>query len=202
MRRKRVSLAIVSAILATLGLTAGADQGGRRGGGPGAPVGPPMAVAIPAFADGTVIPDKYTANSSSPVSPEINWTNAPPGTQSLVLHMRDPDVTRNRTVEDQLHWLVWNIPPAAKGLPENVAKGPELPDGSRQTSASGPVYRAPGAPATAPMHHYTFEVFALDITLDVANGEDPFEVRKAVLSAMNGHVLGKGAYVGLFHRTQ
>jgi hypothetical protein len=43
--------------------------------------------------------------------------------------MRDPDVARNRGTEDQVHWLVWNIPGTATGLPEGVPKGATLPDG-------------------------------------------------------------------------
>ncbi|MGE3886547.1 MAG: YbhB/YbcL family Raf kinase inhibitor-like protein, partial [Vicinamibacterales bacterium] len=122
---------------------------------------PAMTLVTPAFPDGGDIPVKYT-QAGEQVSPALNWTNVPPGTQSFVLHMRDPDVARNRGTEDQVHWLVWNIPGTATGLPENVPKGAELPDGSRQISASGPVYRGPGAPASGPKHHYTFEVYALD----------------------------------------
>ena len=80
--------------------------------------------------------------------------NVPPGTQSFVLHMRDPDVARNRGTEDQVHWLVWNIPGTATGLPENVPKGADLADGSRQIGASGPVYRPgrAGQRSHAPLH--------------------------------------------------
>ena len=118
---------------------------------------PAMVLTTPAFPDGDPIPVKYT-QAGEQVSPALNWTNVPPGTQSFVLHMRDPDVARNRGTEDQVHWLVWNIPGTATGLPENVPKGADRPDGSRQISASGPVYRGPGAPASGPLHHYTFEL--------------------------------------------
>jgi phosphatidylethanolamine-binding protein (PEBP) family uncharacterized protein len=52
------------------------------------------------------------------------------------------------------------------------------------------------------MHHYTFEVFALDSKLDVQPGADAFETRTAVMKAMQGHVLGKAVYMGRFHRPQ
>ncbi len=162
---------------------------------------PAMELKTSAFPDGGVIPVKYS-QAGEQVSPELTWLNVPPGTESFVLHMRDPDVARNRGTEDQVHWLVWNIPGSATGLPEGVPKGAELPDGSRQISASGPVYRGPGAPATGPMHHYTFEVFALDTKLDVPVGDDPWVVRSAVWKAMEGHVLGKAVYVGLFKRPE
>ena len=168
----------------------------QRTGGP-----PPAAMTLTtdAWPDGGPIPAKYT-QAGEQVSPALKWTNTPPGTVSFVLHMLDPDVARNRTTDTQVHWLVWNIPATATGLPEGVPKGEQLPDGSRQVSASGPVYRGPGAPATGPMHHYTFEIYALDTKLDIPPGGDAFETRKKVMDAMQGHILGKAVYVGLFRR--
>ena len=42
-----------------------------------------------------------------------------------------------------------------------------MPGGSYQISATGPMYRGPGAPANGPFHHYMFELYALDTKLDV-----------------------------------
>ncbi|MQA29530.1 MAG: YbhB/YbcL family Raf kinase inhibitor-like protein [Luteitalea sp.] len=162
---------------------------------------PAMTLTTPAFPDGDPIPVRYT-QAGEQVSPELRWTNTPPGTQSFLLHMHDPDVARNKTTDTQVHWLVWNIPASATGLPENVPKGESLADGSRQISASGPVYRGPGAPATGPPHHYTFEIYALDTKLDVPTGSDAFETRANIMKAVQGHVLGKAVYVGLFRRPQ
>jgi phosphatidylethanolamine-binding protein (PEBP) family uncharacterized protein len=69
-----------------------------------------------------------------------------------------------------------------------------------QTSASGPKYRGPGAPATGAPHHYMFELIALDTKLDVKPGADAFVTRKAIMDAIQGHVLGKALIVGLFKR--
>jgi Raf kinase inhibitor-like YbhB/YbcL family protein len=111
--------------------------------------------------------------------------------------------SRNKTTDDQLHWLVWNIPASTTSLPEGVPQGPDLKDGSHQTSASGSMYRGPGAPATGPLHHYVFEIFALDTKLDIAGGgADPFDTRAKVLAAIQGHVVGKAVYLGLFHRPE
>ena len=170
-----------------------------RGGGPAAP---PMVMTIPAFADGSVIPDKHTQiqQAERGISPAINWSNAPAGTQSFVLHMHDPEVSRNRTVDDQVHWLVWNIPGTATGLPEGVPEGAQVAGGMRQISASGLVYRGPGAPANGPAHHYTFEVYALDTKIDMAAAADAWETRAAIFKAMSGHVIGKAVYMGMFKR--
>lgn len=175
---------------------------GRGGQQPAAPAAPAMRLTTDAWPDGDPIPLKYTQAVPNPVSPQLTWTNVPPGTQSFVLHFHDPDVSRNRTTNDQVHWLFWNIPGTATGLPEGVPQGAQLPDGSRQISASGPVYRGPGAGAAGPMHHYTFEIYALDTVLTTQPGADEQETRAAVMRDMNGHILGKAVYVGLFRRPQ
>lgn len=170
--------------------------GGQRAGGPPAPQ---MTLTSTGFQEGAQIPLRFT-QAGEQVSPALAWTNTPPGTQSFVLHMHDMEVARNRTTDDQVHWLVWNIPGSATGLPEGVAKGETLADGSRQISASGAVYRGPGAPATGPLHHYVFEIYALDTKLDVPAAADAFLTRTEVLKAMQGHVLGKAVLLGLFRR--
>src|ERR1700746_1050830 len=136
-----------------------------------------------AFVDGTEIPAKYT-QAGNQTSPAITWTNIPAGTVTFVLHMHDMEVARNRTTDDQLHWLVWNIPATATGLPEGVPQGADRPDGPPQGSARGPVCVGPGASANGPPHHYTFEIFALDTKLDVAPGADAFETRANVMKAL------------------
>jgi len=99
--------------------------------------------------------------------------------------------------------VLFRSPAAARQLPEGVPQGAALPDGSRQISATGPNYRGPAAPASGPPHHYVFELFALDTMLDVpAVGAAPPQTRAAVISAMAGHVRGKGVYTGTYRRRQ
>ena len=197
----------VSTIIPLIAMPIAAQERGAQRGAPPAAGGPAMTLTIPAFPDGGQIPVKFSqaAEGAAPgegTSPAIGWANPPAGTQSFVLNMHDMDVVRNRTTDDQAHWVVWNIPATASGLPEGVHKGPQLPDGSYQVSATGPVYRGPGAPATGPRHHYMFEVYALDTKLDVQPTADAFETRANVLKAMQGHILGKAVYGGLFRRPQ
>jgi len=188
------------------GQRGGNAPGGQRGGG-GGPAAPAMTMIVSGFPDGGQVPVKFSqaAEGAAPgegTSPAISWTNPPSGTQSFVLNMHDMDVVRNKTTDDQAHWVVWNIPASATGIAEGAPKGARLPDGSYQISATGQVYRGPGAPANGPPHHYVFELFALDTKLDIQPTADAFETRANVMKALQGHVLGKAVYMGLFRRPQ
>jgi Raf kinase inhibitor-like YbhB/YbcL family protein len=210
MRRVRFVLVSIIAIVCVLPIAA-QDRGGRGGGQRGAAAAPAaapaMTMTIAAFPDGAQVPVRFSqaAEGAAPgegTSPAITWANVPAGTQSFFLNMHDMDVSRNRTADDQAHWVVWNIPASATGLPEGVPKGAQLKDGSYQISATGQVYRGPGAPANGPPHHYVFELYALDTMLDVKPAADAFETRANVMKAIQGHVLGKAVYMGLFKRPQ
>ncbi|MGC4080921.1 MAG: YbhB/YbcL family Raf kinase inhibitor-like protein [Vicinamibacterales bacterium] len=179
----------------------------QRGAAPATPPAPAMTLTVSGFPDGGMIPVKFSqaapgVATGEGLSPAISWTNVPAGTQSLVLNMRDMDVVRNKTSDDQAHWVVWNLPASTTGLPEGVPKGSQRPDGSYQISATGPMYRGPGAGANGPLHHYMFEIYALDTKLDVQPTTDAFETRANVFKAMQGHILGKAVYGGLFKRPQ
>ena len=172
-----------------------------------APPAPAMVLTVQGFPDGGEIPVKFSqaapgVAAGEGLSPALSWTNVPAGTQSFVLNMRDMDVARNKTTDDQAHWVMWNIPASTTSLPEGVPKGSQRPDGSYQISATGAMYRGPGAPANGPHHHYMFEIYALDTKLDVTPAADAFETRANVMKAMQGHVLGKAVYGGLFKRPQ
>jgi Raf kinase inhibitor-like YbhB/YbcL family protein len=178
----------------------GQPPAGQRGGGRGRGAVQVMTLSSPAWSDGGSIPVKHT-QAGDEISPALGWSGAPEGVASYVLVMHDIDAAIGPGTDDVLHWLVWNIPGAATGLPERVPRGAQLPDGARQISATGPNYRGPGAPAAGPAHHYLFELFALDTMLDVpAVGASPPQTRAAVAAAMAGHVRGKAAYVGVFKR--
>ena len=164
-------------------------------------------LSIDGFADGDDIPVRFSqaAERALPgggTSPAMYWENAPAGTQSFVVNMLDLDYAPNRGTRTQVHWVVWNIPGSAMGLEENQPQGDMLPNGATQISATGRVYRGPGAGASGPKHHYLFEVYALDTALSVMASDDPIVTRDAVLAAMEGHVLGKSVYMGMFRRPQ
>src|SRR5580700_6053038 len=166
-----------------------------------APTQPAMTLTIPGFPDGGQIPVKFSqaAPGVAPgegTSPAMSWANVPAGTQSFFLNMHDMDLARNKTTDDQAHWVFWNIPATAIGLPEGVPKGSQLPDGSYQISATGPMYRGPGAGANGPFHHYVFELYALDTWIDVKPSADAFETRASVMKAIQGHIPANAVTAG------
>lgn len=201
---------LVCVVVLAIGVLAQAPPqrpgGNQPPGGPGAPGGQRrapvqvMTLTSSAWPDGGQIPKKYT-QAGEQVSPPLAWSNVPDGVQSFVLIARDLDAAVGNGTDDMLHWMLWNIPGDVRNLPEAVPQGPQLPDGTRQISVSGPYYRGPGAPSSGPAHHYAFELYALDGPVNVpAVGQSPADTRAAVLAAMAGRVRAKGVFVGLFKR--
>jgi Raf kinase inhibitor-like YbhB/YbcL family protein len=149
-----------------------------------------LTVTSTAFAEGQAIPDKYTGHGDD-VSPPLQWSGAPSETKSFAIICEDPDAPMGTWT----HWVIFNIPATATGLPENVAKIGSLPDGSKQTKNSfGNIgYNGP-APPSGQKHRYFFMVFALDTTLTLDAGAD----RHNVANAMDGHILARGHLMGTY----
>jgi Raf kinase inhibitor-like YbhB/YbcL family protein len=150
-----------------------------------------IGVSSPAFADGAEIPAKYLTTRD--LSPPITWSNVPSGTKAFVLIMEDAD---GPPPEPFVHWLVYNIPGEATGLPEDVRTEKRL-----TTAAVGALqgknsrkkigYAHPSPPGDH-VHHYHFEVYALDEPIADETGYG----KAQVVSEMNGHVIAKGEMVG------
>jgi Raf kinase inhibitor-like YbhB/YbcL family protein len=186
----------ICTILLTAALTSAvAQEKAKQAKGPAMPG---LTLTTSAFADGAEVPTRYTMSDPNAVSPKLEWTNVPANTVSFALILHDPDVALQRKNDDVLHWMIFNIPGTARELAEGIPANATLADGSVQSkNLRGQVgYMGPGAPPQGPHHHYTFELFALDVKLDLG----PDATRADVLKAMDGHILGKGVLVGRFHR--
>jgi Raf kinase inhibitor-like YbhB/YbcL family protein len=189
-------LAAGAALLASMAVAGAQDKGGKKKGG-GIQLPPMIHVTIADFADGGRIPNKYTC-AASPMSPSpaISWSGAPASTQAYAVILHDPDpVLGGSATNDVLHWAIFDIPGDAKGLPEGV-KGGDQADGSKQISniTGMPTYLGPCAPPGHGDHHYTFEIFALNAKLGLAESTS----RADLMTAMNGKVVAKGVYIGIF----
>jgi Raf kinase inhibitor-like YbhB/YbcL family protein len=196
MRILRV-LAICSilTIAATVALNANAQQAAAPA---AAPTGPGMTLSSSAYEDGGIIPMKYTQAAPNFVSIPLKWTYVPDGVVSFVLLFHDPDAAINKTSEDVLHWMAFNIPGTTRELPEAVPATAQLPDGTIQIkNRRGAIgFLGPGAGAAGPYHHYTFELFALDTKLTLG----PDATRADVMAAMQGHIVTKAVMASRFHR--
>ena len=170
-------------------------------GGPGGPGGPraggggfrlaPLAMVSTAFEDGGIVPQKYAGRSG--VQPDFKVSGAPDGTVTYAIILHDVDVAIGGGTDDVLHWMAWNIPASANGIPEG-----KLPEGSVQgkNMAGANAYMGPGAPP-GPYHHYVFELYALNAKLDLPDTA----TRADLLAAMKGKTVAKAAYVGRYHGT-
>jgi Raf kinase inhibitor-like YbhB/YbcL family protein len=166
----------------------GAQGGGGRGGGRGFNL-PPLLMQTDAFPDGGIVPQKYAGRGG--VQPGFKFSGAPEGTVSYAIIFHDIDVALQGNTGDVLHWLAWNIPAAAGGIPEG-----KLPEGAVQgANITGQnAYFGPGAPAGPRYHHYVFELYALNANLDLPATAG----RDELLKAMAGKITAKAAYVGRY----
>jgi Raf kinase inhibitor-like YbhB/YbcL family protein len=152
----------------------------------------PMTLAITstAFAQGQPIPAIYSCDGRN-TSPPLAWSGVPSGTKSFALIMDDPDAPMGTYV----HWVIYNIPSAATGLPEATAKDAKLPDGSVQgpNSSGRTGYAGPCPPGGT--HRYFFKLFALDVTLDI-----PRAGKDDLLKVIQDHILAQGELMGTYSR--
>ena len=171
----------------------GAQGGGGagRGGGRGGFSLPPLLMETDAFPDGGIVPQKYTGRGG--VQPGFKFSNSPQGTVSYAIIFHDVDVSLQGNTGDVLHWMTWNIPASANGIPEG-----KLPEGAVQGAniAGQQAYMGPGAPPGPRYHHYVFELYALNANLDLP----PTSSRDDLLKAMQGKIVAKAAYVGRFRQ--
>jgi len=150
-----------------------------------------------AYAEGSMIPTQYSCADPNATSPALSWTNPPNNTTSFAVIFHDTDGAPAKGTMDVTHWIFWNIPGSSTQMTGNV-KVDASPDGIQQgknvRGENG--YRPPCPPPGATPHHYIFELYALDQKLDLPAGA----TRADLLKAMEGHVIGKATYVGLFGR--
>ena len=154
-------------------------------------------LSSPAFASGHDIPMDYTSDGGD-VSPALTWAGVPAGTKSLALIVDDPDAPDPKAPKmTWVHWVLYNLPADASGLPEAVDHE-DLPpgtlDGKNDWKRTG--YGGPSPPIGR--HRYFFKLYALDQLLP-----DLSQPTKAGLEkAMEGHILAKTELVGLFQKTR
>jgi Raf kinase inhibitor-like YbhB/YbcL family protein len=145
----------------------------------------------PAFEEGGAIPARYTCDGLD-VSPPLSWGSVPDGTRSLALIADDPDAPSGTFV----HWVLYNLPPDTRRLPEDVPNRETLPGGAAQgvNGAGGVGYMGPCPPSGT--HRYFFKVYALDTRSNLGAGA----TKEDLVGAMEGHILAEGRLVGTYRR--
>jgi Raf kinase inhibitor-like YbhB/YbcL family protein len=151
----------------------------------------PFTLTSPEFVHEGIIPVKFGCDGED-ISPSLEWTDPPDGTQSFVLIMDDPDVPAGTWV----HWVLYNIPAESRSLPENVGAEPALADGSLhgKNSWKRTDYGGPCPPSGT--HRYFFKLYALDILLEASSDIDASDL----LGLMESHILAQAQLMGVYSR--
>ncbi len=154
-----------------------------------------LSVSSKAFAGGQPIPARYTCDGAN-VSPPLEWSAVPGGTQSLALIVEDPDAPDPEApTTTWIHWILYNIPPAFGALPEDLARHgvpPGALEGLNDWKKTG--YGGPCPPVGT--HRYFHRLYALGAVLPDLHGPR----KPALLQAMRGKVLAEAALIGTYAR--
>lgn len=160
-----------------------------------------ISVTSSAFDHHGTIPLPYTAYGDNK-SIDLNWSNLPAGTVQLALICDDPIVPMPQPF---VHWVAYNIPASASGLPEALPKDPVVSgvpgldgminglNGIRQAG-----YFGARPPVDGKLHAYHFRVYAIDADL----GLEPGLNKEQLLEAIDGHVLATGMLMGHYQREE
>ena len=149
-----------------------------------------LSLSSPCFEEGGLSPTEHTGYGEDR-SPELVLTGLCEGAVTLALLLDDLD----HPVPAYNHWVVWNIPPAARlpgGLPGGGAVGP-LGQAVQGVGYGKNRYRGPKPPFRW-SHRYRFRVFALDCRLELP----PTARKRQLLAAIRGHILQEAALTGHF----
>ncbi len=150
-----------------------------------------IVLTSPAFKEGEAIPKQYGCKGVD-ISPPLQWSNIPEKTKTLALIVDDPDAPMGTWV----HWVFFNIPTSATGLPENVPTKDALADGAVQGKNDFRNYGYGGPCPPGGTHRYFFKLYALDTALQLKAGCTKAEL----LKAMAGHILAEGQLMGRYSR--
>lgn len=132
------------------------------------------------------IPTIYTCDGEN-INPPLTISSVPNNAKSLVLIVDDPDAPKKTWV----HWVVWNIPPTTKEIPQNGVPGSA---GITDFGTTG--YGGPCPPSGT--HRYFFKLYALDTLINLPKEATKKEVEEAI----QGHIIAKAELIGLYQRTK
>jgi Raf kinase inhibitor-like YbhB/YbcL family protein len=138
----------------------------------------------PEFKEGAPIPTRYTFQGAN-INPPLTVSEVPTEAVTLALIVEDPDAPNGTFT----HWLIWDIPPRTGAITENFSGGIAGTNDFRRPGYCGP------CPPSG-LHHYHFQLFALDRALNLPAGA----TRAQLGAAMSGHVISRAEMVGIYSR--
>ncbi len=147
-----------------------------------------LSVSSPDFPAGGALP-RSASKDGDGIPPAIGWGNPPETARSFVLVCEDPDAP---LPEPFAHWLVYGIPADMTMLDATTRAAVREGKNSNLQVSFAPAAPPPGHG----LHHYHFQVFALDMEL----GLNPGVGRHELLESMRGHVVAWGEVVGTYER--
>ncbi|HEY0544021.1 MAG TPA: YbhB/YbcL family Raf kinase inhibitor-like protein [Pyrinomonadaceae bacterium] len=150
-----------------------------------------MKLTSSAFADGEMIPAKYTCDGEN-VSPPLKWEGVPEKARTVALFMEDADAPGGRFA----HWVLYNLSASAKELPENIPPEKQPAGVARQGTNDFKQIGYGGPCPPSGTHRYFFKLYALDTELALDAGA----TREDLLNAMQGHIIGQGDLVGKYEK--
>jgi Raf kinase inhibitor-like YbhB/YbcL family protein len=156
-----------------------------------------LAIRSSAFGHQGTIPRKYTCDGGN-VSPPLEWSGAPDGTQTLALIVDDPDAPDPAAPKRVfVHWVVYDLPGTATALPEGTTRK-TLPPGAREGRNDWEQAGYGGPCPPKGRHRYFFRIYAVDVLLGDLGAPSKAELE----GAMAGHVLATAELVGTYERTR
>lgn len=147
------------------------------------------------FSDDIPIPETHTCDGGDR-SPHLAWSGAPRATRSFVIIVDDPDAPGGTFA----HWGVCDLPPEMTHVDEGFAAMDARAVGAAQmmNDYGRRGYGGPCPPRGHGMHHYRFQVLALDVPhLDLPSRADVRELE----AAAHPHVLDRARLTGIYSRT-
>jgi Raf kinase inhibitor-like YbhB/YbcL family protein len=159
------------------------------------PSGGMLTLTSPVLTEGAMIAEANTCDGAN-TSPQLAWTGDAMGAQSYAVVLTDKS-------NNLVHWVIYDIPASATGLPAAVQKVYEPTNvmGAHQTAsyqATTRGYLGPCPPANGGAHTYEFALWGVDVA--TLPGTSMMTTRAEIVMALAQHMTAKVTLTGMYER--
>jgi Raf kinase inhibitor-like YbhB/YbcL family protein len=160
------------------------------------PSGGMLTLTSPVLTEGAMIAEANTCDGAN-TSPQLAWTGNAMGAQSYAVVLTD------KTFNNLVHWVIYDISPTATGLPAAVQKVYEPTNvmGAHQTAsyqATTRGYLGSCPPTNDGAHTYEFAVYGIDAA--TLPGATMGTTRDQALTLIMQHDTAKATLTGTYDR--